>query len=817
MKTKLLTLLLLFYFIGTSQDVVLSGAVNCGAPSVAGAWVVPCGVTSITVEVYGAGGGGGGGGGGSMGGSCPTIGGGGGGGGGYAAITINVIPGSNFNYSVGSGGCGGSNGGDLSNGSHGNSGGNSSFSGLDAGSNPINLIANGGARGDRGNTCSPWGSGNPGNGGAGGSANGGSTNTVGLPGSNGIVRTNTSVPSNTVGGSGGNGAGPSGGQGGPETNNDGSDFGGGGAGGGDSRGGHGAKGAILIYFNGAINLSPAPVITSTPPTCNSNGTSTISNFSSNATYVFTPAGPTVGIGGIINNMIIGTSYTVIALENGCDSNPSSAFSNQAQTPPPVAPVISSTLSTCTSSGTNSISNFDSNLSYIFSPSGPSIDANGLILNMSVGQSYTVVSSDGSCNSSPSNPFSVQAQLSAPSAPIVSSAQPSCSSNGVSTITNYDNSLSYTFFPAGPSIVGAGTIIDMSVGQNYTVISNNGNCNSNPSGPFSIQAQLPVPITPVISSSSPTCTSAGSSLISNFNLNVSYSFSPSGPTVGVGGLISGMDLGVTYTVTAIESGCSSQPSIPFVNLPVISVPEIPLVSVSLPDCYAEGDAQISNYNNQLSYVFSPSGPTVDLDGRVNGMNFGVGYTLVATEGACSSNPSDLFSVLPRLNGPTANITGNLNPCRGISTTLTANGGIDYFWIDELGRNIGLNDNVTVSDGVYSVVVSNFEGCSDTMIAQVQSIDCSSPCTLKVPNAFTPDNNGVNDFFKPVYTCDLQYYEMFVYNRWGELVYTSNNFLRGWDGIYKGLPSMIGEYVWFINYSFESEENFISLKGSVSLIR
>lgn len=56
-----------------------------------------------------------GGGGGSNGGICNTRGGGGGGGGGYTSITINVIPGSSFSYSIGSGGCGGSNGGDNSN------------------------------------------------------------------------------------------------------------------------------------------------------------------------------------------------------------------------------------------------------------------------------------------------------------------------------------------------------------------------------------------------------------------------------------------------------------------------------------------------------------------------------------------------------------------------------------------------------------------------------------------------------------------------------------------------------------------------------
>ena len=123
--------LTLFSFLLTvgvnAQDATLAGPTGCNAPATSGTWTVPCDVTAITIEVYGAGGGGGGGGGGSNGGFFNTEAGGGSGGGGFTTITIDVTPGSTFSYSAGQGGCGGGNGSDFDDGDPGTNGGSGSF------------------------------------------------------------------------------------------------------------------------------------------------------------------------------------------------------------------------------------------------------------------------------------------------------------------------------------------------------------------------------------------------------------------------------------------------------------------------------------------------------------------------------------------------------------------------------------------------------------------------------------------------------------------------------------------------------------------
>ena len=424
-----------------AQDQTFAGPAACGGAAVSGTWTVPCGVTSVTVEVYGGGGGAGGGGGGSNGGFFNTRGGGGGGGGGYTVTTINVAPGSTFSYSAGAGGCGGGNGSDASSGGNGNTGGNSAFSGTDAGGNPVNLTANGGARGTGGSGTE----GSPGNGGAGGTSSGGTTNTTGTAGING---------NGGNGGLGGAGAGPGGGAGGASTGAAGTNYGGGGAGGGNSAGGRGAAGGILITYGSTSGPSVIPTVSSTAATCSSAGTSTVTNYVASETYIFTPTGPTVGAGGVISGMTAGTSYTVVAGTGACASAPSTAFSNGAATGSVVDPIITSTPASCNAAGTSTISTYDAANTYNFTPPGPTVGAGGVISGMIIGTSYTVTEADLTCTSAPSAPFSNAAQFPAPTITITGTLS-YCA--GQNTTITANGGVSYVWDDAGNSTTAAITV------------------------------------------------------------------------------------------------------------------------------------------------------------------------------------------------------------------------------------------------------------------------------------------------------------------------------------------------------------------------
>lgn len=89
-------------------------------------------------------------------------------------------------------------------------------------------------------------------------------------------------------------------------------------------------------------------------------------------------------------------------------------------------------------------------------------------------------------------------------------------------------------------------------------------------------------------------------------------------------------------------------------------------------------------------------------------------------------------------------------------------------------------------------------------------------IMIPTAFTPNNDGHNDVFKMVNVTNETLLEMRVFNRWGTVVFTTNDISKGWDGRYKGQeqPMAVYGYAIKIRYSDGAEEIY---KGTVTLIR
>ncbi len=434
-------------------------------------------------------------------------------------------------------------------------------------------------------------------------------------------------------------------------------------------------------FNIAAQLTtPAtPTITVIPPTCSANGSASISNYDGTLTYTFTPSGPTVGAGGAISGMTAGTNYTVTAGNGSCTSAPSASFSIAAQLTTPAVPTITTTPATCSSNGTATISNYNASLTYTFTPTGPTAGAGGAISGMSVGTNYTVIAGNGSCSSAASASFSIAAQLATPAVPTTLVVAPTCSANGSASISNYDGTLTYTFTPSGPTVGAGGTISGMTAGTNYTVTAGNGSCTSAPSASFSIAAQLTTPAVPTITTTPATCSSNGTATITNYNASLTYTFTPSGPTAGAGGVISGMTVGTSYTVIAGNGSCNSAASASFSIAAQLATPTVPITSVVPPTCSANGSASITNYDVTLTYTFTPSGPTVGAGGAISGMTAGTNYTVTAGNGSCTSAPSASFSIAAQLTTPAVpTITTTPATCssNGTATITNYNAALTY---------------------------------------------------------------------------------------------------------------------------------------------
>ena len=271
------------------------------------------------------------------------------------------------------------------------------------------------------------------------------------------------------------------------------------------------------------NQTATPTLVVISPGCsgNTNGTVTISNYDATVVYTISPAGPTIGADGAISGYALNTVYNVTATKNNCIS----------------------------SAG-------------LFNASTSSLDCDGDGV-------------DDDVDPNPANPCIPNNVAT----PVLATVTPSCTTpNGGITISNFDATAIYTFSPAGPVVGTGGVVTGYALNTNYTVTATKNSCVS-ASANFNLSnssldcdndgvdddvdpnpANPCIPnnvVTPVLATVTPSCTTPnGSITISNFDVTAIYTFSPAGPVVGTGGVVTGYALNTNYTVTATKNSCVS---------------------------------------------------------------------------------------------------------------------------------------------------------------------------------------------------------------------------------------------------------------------
>jgi gliding motility-associated-like protein len=147
------------------------------------------------------------------------------------------------------------------------------------------------------------------------------------------------------------------------------------------------------------------------------------------------------------------------------------------------------------------------------------------------------------------------------------------------------------------------------------------------------------------------------------------------------------------------------------------------------------------------------------------------------------------------------------CTGDSLVLAPEiEGVNYYWN---GTNTSV---VKVYDpGIYTIIASSGNGCSRRFTVNVHFQNCG----VFIPNAFTPNGDGNNDLFRIPAGVKIEMESLSIYDRWGNMVFSTNSRYGAWDGNYKGRESDAGTYIYVIKGKKENKET--EIKGIVTLIR
>ncbi|MDD4209578.1 MAG: gliding motility-associated C-terminal domain-containing protein [Bacteroidales bacterium] len=188
---------------------------------------------------------------------------------------------------------------------------------------------------------------------------------------------------------------------------------------------------------------------------------------------------------------------------------------------------------------------------------------------------------------------------------------------------------------------------------------------------------------------------------------------------------------------------------------------------------------SDFNDSLTYSWSPvTGDTCYVDNLPKGT-----YTVTVSDGVCENSATyDVEFV----EGPVADFVANsYNVATNIMFTLTDNTkGNPIIWLWDLDKGKSESGNVArvsfteVGDYYVTLYVEDPNGCFDSITKKIHVYE---ELTVYVPNAFTPNGDGINDIFKPEMLENVKEGYVFeIFDRWGQKVFATTDTEEGWDG-------------------------------------
>jgi gliding motility-associated-like protein len=194
------------------------------------------------------------------------------------------------------------------------------------------------------------------------------------------------------------------------------------------------------------------------------------------------------------------------------------------------------------------------------------------------------------------------------------------------------------------------------------------------------------------------------------------------------------------------------------------------------------------------------------------NMNTTYTVIAhTLEGCRSGQEDItISVLPTPTTPLFSKGSQVHCFDDEPYRLHTDWGNHFLWLPSGDTTESI---LVYEPGIYSVKVSNEHGCS---ISGEVTITEYCPGKLFVPLAFSPNGDGNNDELE-IFGRHIGDFEIKIFNRWGEIIFISNERTHQWDGKFRGEDMPVGTYPWIIHYKNEFDQTENTLKGSITIVR
>lgn len=275
---------------------------------------------------------------------------------------------------------------------------------------------------------------------------------------------------------------------------------------------------------------------------------------------------------------------------------------------------------------------------------------------------------------------------------------------------------------------------------------------------------------------------------------------------------------TYTVTGTDgNGCQNTASVSItVNncLP-------PTAAFTFPNPICEGQciAFTDQSTDATSWLWTFAGaiPATSTSQNPSNICFAAAGSYVISLEVSNSQGSDVFTQTIVVEAqPTLTVTPDVTIAAGSSTTLNATTGISgtYTWSPSTSLSSTAGPTVTASPESTTTYIVLFESTSGCTATEQITVNVELIEAFGIPSAFSPNGDGFNDVFRPRGS-GVQNFTMQIFNRYGQLVFETTDFLIGWDGTMNGNKLNPGVFAYIITYNFYGKDSQ-TLKGNVTLV-
>lgn len=582
------------------------------------------------------------------------------------------------------------------------------------------------------------------------------------------------------------------------------------------------------------------LISSTPASCSqNNGSATATPQGGVGPYdfVWSDATPTViqtanNVAGAntVSNLAQGTYNVVVTDANGCLSNVSVTVQGA---PGGLVGQMTSTDETCNGdcdgTATVTVNGGTAPYGYQWSANAAS-QVTQTASNLCPG-TYTVVFTDvNQCADSMTVTITGP-----PAVTAVASANPVTICQGQSSTLNCvagggsGSGYTYSWLPAGTGNV-QNPVVTPTTNTTYSVTVNDGNGCPSPQSMVTVFVNPPLSVN-LTANPSPICEGSPASLNATPGGGNGGPYTISWLPVGTGGNTPNVTVTptvtTTYTVT-VDDGCTTPLATATVTVVVNPNPVPSFVGNPLAGCaplcvtfttpnnptwvtcsWLYGDGGNSSGNCNPTYCYNTPG-TYDVSMSVTDANGCTGTVLMP-------------AYVNVYEAVIANFTASPQPTTIFNTTiqftdLSSGNPVTWSW------DFGGLDSSSDQNPVYSFP-NDQAGCYDVVLTADNAYNCPDDTTIEIcidpeftiffPNAFTPTDDGLNDGFIGIGE-GIKKYEMWVFDRWGNMIYYTDDINKPWDGTIQGRPCQIDVYVWkaVVLDVFDKKHKYI---GHVSLIR